>query len=135
MDSVIFSVWADPDLGEEYYDDLVGVDILRNAGFTYNGDDSDPIYGAQIPSFFMDFLSGPAVYIPGETFIDNDGDGIYTPGIDTPLDTAFTHRGQVLGITELPGIKILISHHLFTIYNPIHFGVIRMMSLKHGTMD
>jgi len=57
LDSVIFSVWADPDLGEEFMDDLVGVDVSRNAGFTYNGDDYDPQYGSQIPSFFMDFLS------------------------------------------------------------------------------
>jgi hypothetical protein len=106
LDSVIFSVWADPDLGD-HTDDLVGVDVSRNAGFTYNGDDDDPQYGSQIPSFFMDFLSGPAVYIPGETFIDNDGNGIYNPGIDDPLDTAFTHRGQVLGIDSLPGAKNL----------------------------
>jgi hypothetical protein len=107
LDSVIFSVWADPDLGEEFDDDLVGVDVSRNAGFTYNGDDSDPQYGSQIPSFFMDFLSGPAAYIPSETFIDNNGDGIYTEGIDTPLDTAYTFRGQLLGIKELPGAKNL----------------------------
>ncbi|MFC2119770.1 T9SS type A sorting domain-containing protein, partial [Bacteroidota bacterium] len=107
LDSVIFSVWADPDLGEEFDDDLVGVDVSRNAGFTYNGDDNDPVYGSQIPSFFMDFLSGPAAYIPGETFVDIDGNGIYTPGIDTPLDTAYTFRGQLLGIKELPGAKNL----------------------------
>ncbi len=107
LDSVIFSVWADADLGIEFNDDLVGVDVERNAGFTYNGDDDDPQYGSQIPSFFIDFLSGPAAYIPGETFIDNDGDGIYTPGIDDPLDTAYTFRGQLLGIKELPGAKNL----------------------------
>ena len=108
LDSVIFSVWADPDLGVTFDDDLVGVDVPRNAGFTYNGgEEPDPAYGTQIPSFFMDFLSGPAAYIPGETFIDNDGDGIYTPGIDDPLDTAYTFRGQLLGIKELPGAKNL----------------------------
>ncbi|MCH7964327.1 MAG: T9SS type A sorting domain-containing protein [Bacteroidetes bacterium] len=108
LDSVYFGAWADPDLGVTFDDDLVGVDVPRNAGFTYNGgEEPDPAYGTQIPSFFMDFLSGPAAYIPGETFIDNDGDGIYTPGIDDPLDTAYTFRGQLLGIKELPGAKNL----------------------------
>jgi len=105
LDNIYFSVWADPDIGD-FTDDLVGVDTLRNGGFTYN-DGADGQFGTNPPAFMIDFLSGPAAYIPGETFIDNDGDGIYTPGIDDPLDTAFTHRGQVLGITEFPGAKNL----------------------------
>jgi hypothetical protein len=105
LDSVYFSVWADPDLGD-HLDDLVGVDTLRNAGFTNNdGDDNE--FGSNPPSFMIDFFSGPRAYIPGETFIDIDGDGKYTPGIYTALDTAYSHRGQLLGITEFPGAKNL----------------------------
>lgn len=108
LDSVIFGAWADPDLGETFQDDLVGVDVPRNAGFTYNGgEDPDPAYGTQIPCFIIDFFSGPIAYIAGETFVDNDGDGLYTESIDTPIDTGYSFRGQRLGIREYPGAKNL----------------------------
>ena len=48
-DSVYFGVWADPDLGD-FNDDLVGVDTLRNSGFTYN-DGPDPVYGSNPPDW------------------------------------------------------------------------------------
>ncbi len=54
---------------------------------------------------FAKFLSGPATYIPGETFIDNNGNGVYDEGIDTPLDTAFVHRGQILGVRRISWCK------------------------------
>jgi hypothetical protein len=108
LDSVYFGAWADPDLGAQHEDDLVGVDVPRNAGFTYNGDESDPGgYETQIPCYMIDFFSGPKSYIPGETYVDTDGDGQYTDGVDTPLDTAFSFRGQNLGISEFPGAKNL----------------------------
>jgi len=105
LDSVYFSVWADPDLGD-HLDDLVGVDTLRNSGFTYN-DGSDTQFGSNPPCFMIDFFSGPRAYIPGETFVDNNGNGKYDEGIDTPLDTAYHHRGILLGIEEFPGAKNL----------------------------
>lgn len=108
LDSVYFAVWADPDLGSEFEDDLVGVDVPRNAGFTYNGDGEDVGgYGTQVPCFMIDFFSGPAAYIPGETFTDNDGNGVYTDGVDTPLDTAYSNRGQIIGVFSFPGAKNL----------------------------
>jgi hypothetical protein len=108
LDSVYFGAWSDPDLGVTFNDDLVGVDVPRNAGFTYNGGESpDPAYGTQIPCFMIDFFSGPKAFIPGETFVDSDGDGIYTEGVDTPLDTAYSSRGQNLGIKIFPGAKNL----------------------------
>jgi hypothetical protein len=108
LDSVYFGAWSDPDLGVNFEDDLVGVDVPRNAGFTYNGsEDPDPAYGTAVPCFMIDFFSGPKAFIPGETFVDTDGDGIYTEGVDTPLDTAYTNRGQNLGIIEIPGAKNL----------------------------
>ena len=109
LDSVYFGAWADPDLGETFDDDLVGVDVSRNAGFTYNGGEApDPAYGTQIPCFMIDFFSGPKAFIPGVTFIDNSGSGTYEPeNGDIPLDTAFSMRGQNLGVKEFPGAKNL----------------------------
>lgn len=107
LDNVYFSVWADPDLGnanDAYLDDLVGCDTLLNAGFTYNdGDDQE--WGLTPPCFLIDFFQGPIAYIPGETFVDVDGDGRYTDGVDTPLDTAHNVQGKVRGIKEYPGAR------------------------------
>jgi len=105
MEDVYFGVWADPDLGD-YTDDVVGSDVPRNAGYTYNNTPDDA-YGNQPPTFMIDFFSGPVAFIPGETYIDNDGSGDYTPDVDTPLDTAFSVRGQVMGVIEIPGAKNL----------------------------
>ena len=103
LDSVIFGVWADPDVGTDFENDLVGIDVSRNAGFTYNTAGVDPAYGAAQPCFMIDFFLGPKSYIPGVTFIDNNGNGTYEDGTDTPLDTAFAYRGKLLGISEFPG--------------------------------
>ena len=65
--------------------------------------------GNNPPSFFAKTLAGPVTYIPGVTFIDDNGNGIYDEGIETPLDTAYVHRGQTLGIKEYPGAKNLES--------------------------
>jgi hypothetical protein len=109
IDSVYFGVWADPDLGnanDAYLDDLVGCDTLLNAGFTYNsGDDNE--WGPNPPCFIIDFFQGPISYIPGVTFVDIDGDGEYTDGVDTPLETAYNVQGQVRGIGEFPGARNL----------------------------
>lgn len=108
LDSVLFAVWADPDVGN-HLDDLVGVDVSRDAGFTYQNT-PDAQYGINPPCFMIDFFSGPAAYIasgPDSTFTDVNGDGEYTEGVDVPLDTAYIKRGQVLGITVLPGARNL----------------------------
>lgn len=105
MDSVIFGVWADPDLGD-YADDLVGSDLDLNAGYVYN-DGDDPTYGTNPPTFLIDFFQGPITYVPGETFTDNNGNGKYDDGIDTPIDTAYDVRGQVRGVVAFPGAKNL----------------------------
>ena len=107
LDSVFFSVWADPDLGQEFTDDAFGSDTLRHSVYVYNGDDSDPAYGNAVPSFFIRLLEGPHSYIPGETFIDINSNDNYDEGIDTPLDTAVVRRGKDLGIKYLPGAKNL----------------------------
>lgn len=105
LDSIYFSTWADPDIGQ-YVDDAVGSDTLFQAGYAYNPN-SDGEYGNQPPAFFADQLAGPVTYIPGVTFIDNNTNGEYDEGIDTPLDTAKVMRGQNLGIQIFPGAKNL----------------------------
>ncbi len=101
LDSVYFGIWDDPNIGD-HLDDLVGSDKYYNAEFTYN-QGPDNIYGQIPPSFFVRVFSGPKAYIPGVTFIDNNGDGEFTEGIDFAIDTAFTFRGQLLGIKKYPG--------------------------------
>ncbi|GBD86590.1 hypothetical protein BMS3Abin03_00511 [bacterium BMS3Abin03] len=103
LDSVYFATWADPDIGQ-YDDDVTGSDVLLQAGYSYNHN-SDGEYGNQPPTFLADQIGGPTVYIPGETFIDNNGNGEYDEGIDTPIDTAQVMRGQNLGIRTFPGAK------------------------------
>lgn len=56
LDSVIFGVWSDPDVGTDFENDLVGIDRPRNAGFTYNEDGVDGAYGAAQPCFMIDFF-------------------------------------------------------------------------------
>lgn len=101
LTDVYFGVWGDPDLGTSN-NDLVGCDTMLTGQYTYNWY-SDPIYGNNPPSFFVKNLNGPATYIPGVTFVDNNGNGIYDEGIDTPIDTAYVHRGQVIGVKIYPG--------------------------------
>ena len=100
LDSVYFSLWYDPDLGD-YTDDLVGCDVSslasgydkfppegRSAGYTYNnGDDSD--YGSNPPVFLVDLLQGVYVYTGNDS------------------DTSYNMRGPQLGIERLVGYKQL----------------------------
>lgn len=105
LKDIYFSAAADPDLGTPD-DDLVGSDIKLSAGYVYNdGDDTE--YGSNAPSFLMDFFQGPYVYIPGVTFTDADGDGIFTDGVDTALDTAYAVRGPQIGVDQYIGAKNL----------------------------
>jgi hypothetical protein len=104
LTDVYFGAWADTDLGDAT-DDVIGVDVPRNAGYTY-GNGPDAQYGVQVPCFMIDFFSGPRAYIAGDTYVDNNGDGEYDEG-DTPLDTAHSVRGQLKGVAEFPGAKNL----------------------------
>lgn len=103
LEDCYFGVWADPDVGDSD-DDLVGSDIARNAGYVYN-DGNDGIWGANPPVFMFDFFSGPIDYIPGVTFEDVDGDGVYSDGVDIPLDTAYSIQGQIKGVVAYPGAR------------------------------
>ena len=117
LTDVYFGAWADPDLGDAT-DDVVGVDVPRNAGFTY-GNGPDAQYGAQVPAFFIDFFSGPRSYIAGETYIDNNGNNIYDEGIDTPIETAHSVQGQVKGIVDYPGARNLPISSFVVYFNGV----------------
>ena len=108
MDDVYFSVWGDPDVGEEndaLYDNLVGCDPETNSGYTYNvGPSLDPHFGVNPPCFMVDFFQGPVSYVPGETFVDANGNGLYDAG-EVALDTAYNVLGQARGIEVLLGAR------------------------------
>ncbi|NUN09084.1 MAG: T9SS type A sorting domain-containing protein [Ignavibacteriaceae bacterium] len=101
FDSVYFSAASDPDIGD-YNDDYVGCDTLLNMGYGYQKT-PDAVFGANPPAFGIDILQGPHAYIPGKSFIDNNSNGVYDPGTDTPLDTAYLHKGPFIGKVILPG--------------------------------
>ena len=119
LDSVYFSVACDPDVGDNGALDLVGSDTLLNAGFTYHPTSESAKWGATPPCFMVDFFQGPKSYIPGETFIDNNSNGVYDPGIDTPVDTATDVRGRIMGLGKSPGAKNLGLSSFFQYYNGI----------------
>ncbi len=102
-DSVYFTIITDPDVGN-YVNDLAGCDTTLNSGFTYD-EGYDEEFGDNSPTFMMTLLQGAPVYIPGETFIDNNNNGIYDEGTDTPLDTAYFKYGDILNEEEFPGAK------------------------------
>jgi len=103
FDSLYFSVNADIDIGN-YADDLTGCDTTINSSYGYNdGDDDD--FGSNTPAIFTTLLQGPVVYIPGETFIDNNGNGIYEQGTDTPIDTAYNFNGEFIDTEFYEGAK------------------------------
>ncbi len=102
LKDVYFSMWADADIGDAA-DDVCGCDTIRQGAFLYNNT-TDQVYGNQVPAFMMDMLTGPYSYIPGVSFIDNNGNNFYENGIDTPLDTAVNFLGPI-GLRVYPGAK------------------------------
>lgn len=100
LDSVIFSPWADPDLGQPM-DDLVGTWLDGNGMYAYNKT-VDAQYGYYPPAFLISLLQGPVVYKSGISFSDVNNDQVYSDGIDIPLDTAINYKGN-LGMQVLPG--------------------------------
>jgi hypothetical protein len=119
LDSVYFSIACDPDIGDNGGNDLVGSDTLLNAGYTYHPTNESGKWGSTAPCFIVDFLQGPKSYIPGETFIDNNSNGVFDNGIDTPIDTATDILGQIMGIGKYPGAKNLGLSSFFQYYNGI----------------
>jgi hypothetical protein len=104
LDSVFFSAWADPDIGTPT-NDVTGCDTLLSACFTYSFG-VDPLYGSNPPAFLIDLLQGPATFIPGVTFIDANGNGIFDEG-EAVLQNAYERNGIYRGTKTIPGAKNL----------------------------
>jgi len=70
LDTVYFTQWSDPDLGN-YSDDYVGNDTTLSLGFVYNGNtldhDYNGSYGLAVPAAGYDFLQGPIINSGGNT--------------------------------------------------------------------
>jgi hypothetical protein len=118
LDSVYFSLAADADVGDNGAADLVGCDTTLNIGYTYHIASSTK-WGSTPPCFIIDFFQGPKAYIPGVTFTDVNGNGVYDPGIDTPIDTATDVRGRIMGVGKYPGAKNLGLSSFVQYYNGI----------------
>ena len=68
LDSVNFSIWCDPDLGDSG-DDFVGCDTVLNLGYCYNSNNNDAEYGAAPPAVGFQLLQGPIVESIGVVFM------------------------------------------------------------------
>ncbi len=83
IDDLIFSIWADPDIGAAE-DDLIGSDTTLSLGYIYN-DGEDANYGSNPPAFGVDFFQGPIVESPGDT-------AFLFMGPWFGIDTVYDHR-------------------------------------------
>jgi len=81
IDSLIFSLYADSDIGAPW-DDLTGCNPELQLGYQYN-DGDDSFYGADPPAFGIQLLQGPIVEAPGDTAYRYRGPYF---GTDTILD-------------------------------------------------
>ncbi len=112
---VYFCNYADADIGEYggFVNNFTGFDTLRNADYTYMKDPSPQDWGDNPPCFMTDMLTGPLSYLPGISFQDINSNDIYDPGIDIPLDTAYSYRG-LLGVYAHPGaLNLKLSSSVF----------------------
>jgi len=119
LDSVIFSCWTDPDLGD-YTDDLVGCDTLLNTGYCYNnGDDAN--YGINPPAMFTQIIQGPKAFIPNVTYSDVNGNGKFDEG-ETSLSDAFEFVSDFQSKRKIAGAKNLsissFSTLVYTVITP-----------------
>lgn len=97
LKDVIFTVFADPDIGD-YVDDLIGSDTLLQSSFAYNNS-TDLEFGVNPPSLFITLLQGPIIYTGNST------------------DTAFNKKEKILGEEIFPNyINLKVS----SIYNAIY---------------
>ena len=107
MDSVYFGTVYDVDIGDNGMSDLDGCDTLLNSAYTYHDKNNiSAKWGPNPPAEFTTLLQGPVSYIPGISFTDVNGNGIYDPG-DIPLDSALSFNGPLIGKTIYPGAKNL----------------------------
>lgn len=60
IDSLIYSVWSDPDIGS-HLDDLMGIDTTRFLAYMYNESNHDSFYGYGPPAAGYSILMGPQI--------------------------------------------------------------------------
>lgn len=87
-------VFTESDLGN-YLDDLVGCDVERDMGYSYNGDDDDdgPLgYGTRLAAVGIDILSGFASD-PGDGIDNNRNFVIDEPGEEIRMSTFRCYYG------------------------------------------
>jgi len=88
---MILGYWSDTDLGDAN-DDLTGCDTVLSLGYTYNGTNSDGIYGSPPPAVGYDFFQGPIV--PAAPADSAKFDGKWIKGYKNLPMTAFTFYTQ-----------------------------------------
>lgn len=103
FDSVLFSFVVDPDIGENYQNDYMATDTTLNLVYAYSQRETD--FGTNPPAVGVALLQGPPVFIAGETFIDNNNDGIFQSDIDLAIDTAVYKNASLIPAEKIPGAK------------------------------
>lgn len=132
LDSVYFSFVNDFDIGD-YGDDKIGTDTLLEANYGYN-DGSDNVFGVKPPAIMAQLLQGPYAYIPGISFNDRNGNGIYDDG-DIPITSA---KQFIMGnvVREIPGainLKISSSNGIIrTPWDPEYFNEYGVFNVLRG---
>lgn len=113
LDSVLFSFFADVDVGMNPENDYLATDTTLNLVYSYSGSETD--FGNNPPASGVAMLQGPPVFIPGKTFIDNNSDGIFQNNIDIAIDTAIFKNGSGIAAKKIPGAKNsdMFSSYLF----------------------
>ena len=107
LESVYFGSMDDIDIGDNGADDLVGCDTLLSTGYIYHANYTTTKWGSNPPAELITQVQGPITYIPGITFIDVNANGVYDPGTDSPIDTAYNYLGPLMGKKAYPGAKNL----------------------------
>jgi hypothetical protein len=112
LNSIYFSFFLDPDLGNAH-DDLISTDIANQAVCVYNNG-ADEYFGEKSPTSYTMLLQGPSIFVPGISFSDNNGNDIFDNG-DSPLDSARTHWGELVGYSITPGAlnQELVSSNVY----------------------
>ncbi|MCB0282447.1 MAG: T9SS type A sorting domain-containing protein [Calditrichae bacterium] len=63
---MVFGYWSDTDMGTAD-DDYTGCDTVLSLGYTWNGTNTDGVYGSPPPSVGYDFFQGPIIESPGDS--------------------------------------------------------------------
>lgn len=101
LDSVLFSIMADPDMGD-YSNDFVGVDVNQTGGYVYEWS-PDNVWGSMPAALLMRYTGLPYSYLPGVSYSDLNSNGLFDDGIDIPLDSVKVNLGAEFGTNWIRG--------------------------------